>query len=246
MGLDAPNPDSYQECRMDEELASLHRQLDNCKRNLLLVEEEISHYVERPPLNLIKRERELHERIDQIRRRIAEHRPPQLVPEPAPRQPKPPAKQTPILLYAAGAVAVVVIGLALAAFASSGNVAGFLISYYYFQQGYAHVEAGEYERAIEDYDRAIDIDPDDALAYNDRGVAYFALGEYERAIEDYDRAIEIDPDFDLPYYGRGFAHKQLGNTEQAIADFERFLELSSRDSPWRDDAEGHLRDLGAR
>ena len=48
---------------------------------------------------------------------------------------------------------------------------------------------GQYERAIEDYDQALEINPQLAEAYNNRGLAY--LGQYERAIEDYDQALEI-------------------------------------------------------
>jgi formylglycine-generating enzyme required for sulfatase activity len=54
------------------ELASLHRQLKNYRKHLLLVQEEMSHYVERPPLDLRKRERELQEEVDNLRRQIAE------------------------------------------------------------------------------------------------------------------------------------------------------------------------------
>jgi len=50
------------------------------------------------------------------------------------------------------------------------------------------------ERSIEDYDKAIDLDPNDAAAYNNRGFSYRRLGQNERAIEDYDEAIKLDPD----------------------------------------------------
>ena len=51
------------------------------------------------------------------------------------------------------------------------------------------------ERSIEDYDKAIELDPNDAEAYNNRGNSYSDLGQYQRAIEDYDKAIELDPDY---------------------------------------------------
>ena len=46
---------------------------------------------------------------------------------------------------------------------------------------------------MEDYDKAIELDPNDAEAYNNRGNSYRDLGQYQRAIEDYDKAIELDP-----------------------------------------------------
>ena len=49
------------------------------------------------------------------------------------------------------------------------------------------------ERSIKDYDKAIELDPNDAAAYYNRGHSYSDLGQYQRAIEDFDKAIELDP-----------------------------------------------------
>ncbi|MBK8539507.1 MAG: tetratricopeptide repeat protein [Ardenticatenia bacterium] len=46
---------------------------------------------------------------------------------------------------------------------------------------------------MEDYSRAIELDPKYACAYCNRGDAYAKLGEYQRALKDYSRAIELDP-----------------------------------------------------
>ena len=48
-----------------------------------------------------------------------------------------------------------------------------------------------YIQKIEDFDEAIRLDPQYAIAYSDRGLAYHMLGQYERAIEDFNKAIEI-------------------------------------------------------
>ena len=50
-----------------------------------------------------------------------------------------------------------------------------------------------YERGIEDCNKAIEIDPNMAEAYDSRGVGYMRLGEYKKAIEDFDKALEINP-----------------------------------------------------
>ena len=47
--------------------------------------------------------------------------------------------------------------------------------------------------AIEHYFRAIELNPDNAAAYNNRGVAYHTKGDYDHAIEDYMTAIRLDP-----------------------------------------------------
>src|SRR5689334_552397 len=60
-------------------------------------------------------------------------------------------------------------------------------------RGNAFDDKGQYDRAIEDYDHAIAINPKDADAFNNRGTTYRAMGQYGRAIQDYDRALILTP-----------------------------------------------------
>ncbi len=73
----------------------------------------------------------------------------------------------------------------------------------YVNSAFAHLERGDYEQAIEDYNKAIELDPDFAEAYYLRGVAYYVFDDPEQAIEDFTKAIELDPNFasGLPFSG---------------------------------------------
>jgi tetratricopeptide (TPR) repeat protein len=84
---------------------------------------------------------------------------------------------------------------------------------------------GDVERAVVNYDRAIELDPDYAEAYNHRGAARDDQGDLEGAIADYDTAIQIDPDDFAAYYNRGNAHYDQGDLAGAIADYDRAIEL---------------------
>ncbi|MDP7085880.1 MAG: tetratricopeptide repeat protein [Dehalococcoidia bacterium] len=75
---------------------------------------------------------------------------------------------------------------------------------------------------------AIRLDPDDALAYNNRGNAYYYLGEYQRAIQDYDKAIQLDPDYRMAYFNRGNAYDDLGQYQRAIQDYDKACSLDSK------------------
>jgi tetratricopeptide (TPR) repeat protein len=85
--------------------------------------------------------------------------------------------------------------------------------------------AGRLDEAIQDYDRAIDLKPDDASAYNNRGIAFSDKGEIERAIGDYGTAIERNPNFADAHNNRGVAFSTLQRFTRAIQDFARAIYL---------------------
>jgi len=95
----------------------------------------------------------------------------------------------------------------------------------WLKEGEAHSSAKRYGEALAAYDRAIQLDPSYALAYNNRGYAYYNLKEYHRAIADYDRAIQLDPNYALAYNNRGYAYHNLKEYQRAIADFDRAIQL---------------------
>ena len=52
----------------------------------------------------------------------------------------------------------------------------------------------DYGQVIADLNKAIELDPDYARAYNNRGIAYTDQGDYARAIADLNKAIELNHD----------------------------------------------------
>src|SRR3989338_7098103 len=83
----------------------------------------------------------------------------------------------------------------------------------------------DYDRAIEDYNKAIALDPNYALAYARRGSAYDNKGQYDRAIEDYNKAIALDPNYAAAYNNRGLAYYKKGNMGRAISDFQKACDM---------------------
>jgi len=51
----------------------------------------------------------------------------------------------------------------------------------------------QYEEAISDYTKAIELDPEKAIAYRLRSLAYAELGDNEAARQDLDKAMELNP-----------------------------------------------------
>ena len=74
------------------------------------------------------------------------------------------------------------------------------------------------DAAIENFNTAIELDPEDAWVYSNRGDAYTDKGEFHAAIQDYNKAIELDPQHTWVYYNRGEAWLHLKEWQKAKAD----------------------------
>ena len=95
----------------------------------------------------------------------------------------------------------------------------------HINKGIEYYALGQYEKAIQSYDKAINLTPQNATIYNKRGVTRSALGQYGKAILSYDNAIRLDSEYGVAYYNRGSAFKALGNSIKAEQDFAKAEEL---------------------
>ena len=95
----------------------------------------------------------------------------------------------------------------------------------YFRRGVEAHQRGDFDLAIQDYDKAIALKPDHAKAYYNRGVAYGAKGDYDHAIQDYDKAIALKPDHAEAYNNRGVAYWEKGDHDHAIQDYDEAIAL---------------------
>jgi serine/threonine protein kinase len=98
----------------------------------------------------------------------------------------------------------------------------------YNKRGLAHASTRNYEQAIHEYTRAIELGPLYAEAYNNRGSAYLILGSYRQAILDFSRALDLVPDFVAATINRGIAYTAWENYERALADFNQAIALNAK------------------
>lgn len=100
-----------------------------------------------------------------------------------------------------------------------------LTAYDYATRGNAYHEAGDYEQALEAYNRALKLMPDHADALYNRGLTLRKLGRCDDALRDYDRALELKPDRPATLCNRGVALIRTQRYDDAIKDLNRALEL---------------------
>jgi len=85
-----------------------------------------------------------------------------------------------------------------------------------------------WDEAIDEYNKAIEINHEYACAYNARGHAYYRKGQYDKAISDYTKAIELNSRYAYAYKNRGFVYMlRLGNKIKACSDWKWACGLGS-------------------
>ena len=95
----------------------------------------------------------------------------------------------------------------------------------YLIRGSVYWASGEYENAMDDFTKTIDLNPNGAEYYFNRGWHYDALGQHQLAIQDFDEAIRLNPDFAHAYNCRGGCYESLNDYEQMCRDFRKAVEL---------------------
>jgi tetratricopeptide (TPR) repeat protein len=94
-------------------------------------------------------------------------------------------------------------------------------------RGVAYQRLNQPRKAIEDFNRAVQLFPEGASAYNNRGTVLLGLGLPGEAVKDFDRALTLAPGFVAAYNNRANARASLGDTDSAISDFSKAIQLSS-------------------
>ena len=91
--------------------------------------------------------------------------------------------------------------------------------------GNLHLDAGCYNEAVGEYDRAIELKPDFATAYYNRGFAKDKLKDLTGSITNYGWAIELKPNYAAAYHNRGNVKNKIQDFTGAIADYDCVIAL---------------------
>ncbi len=92
--------------------------------------------------------------------------------------------------------------------------------------GTAYRTKRDYERAIEYFNRSIQLSPNIAEIFLNRGNVYRDKKDYDRAIQDYDEAIRQNPNYFLALNDRAIAYRAKQDYSRAIKDYDRLIRLN--------------------
>lgn len=152
-----------------------------------------------------------------------------------------------MLRFGAGLIAVLVLGLALGAPARADDLkncfgtdnerriegcsalidrrdtAGAQMSEIYAMRALAFSLKGQYEVAIRDYDVAIEMFPNFAVALNNRAWAYFRWGKAEIGLPDVEKSLRLAPTAPHSLDTRAHIRQTMGDPKGALNDYTKAM-----------------------
>ncbi len=101
----------------------------------------------------------------------------------------------------------------------------------YSFRGLHFEQKGQFDKALADFDRAIQLDPKSAVPYGGRGAVYLEKGDYDRAISAFSEAIRLAPPSAMQslasdYSFRGDAHLKKGQRDLAFRDYNSAIKIN--------------------
>lgn len=107
----------------------------------------------------------------------------------------------------------------------NGQAAPALRSQAYAMRALAQSLKGQYEAAIQDYNEAIRLIPDFAVALNNRAWAYFKWGRGAQGLADVERSLQLNPLSEHSWDTRAHIRQVIGNFAGAFTDYERSVDI---------------------
>ncbi|MFV0296293.1 MAG: tetratricopeptide repeat protein [Hyphomicrobiaceae bacterium] len=95
----------------------------------------------------------------------------------------------------------------------------------YSRRALAYSLRGQYGSAIQDYDAAIQIDPNFSVALNNRAWAYFKWGRAAEGLPDVERSLQINPGSEHTWDTRAHIRHSMGDAAGAFEDYQRAMTI---------------------
>jgi tetratricopeptide (TPR) repeat protein len=98
----------------------------------------------------------------------------------------------------------------------------------YHNRGISFAHVFMKTKALEDYNTALRLKPDDSYTYNDRGALFYDWGKYPEAMRDFDKAISLEADVGHFYWARGKVFEATGDMSSAQTNYRQGCQLGEK------------------
>ena len=96
-------------------------------------------------------------------------------------------------------------------------------AYTYLARGLAYGKLDEHGLAVRDYTTALELEPDNLMALNNRCWAFSEIGQYDRALADCNQLMALVPEADYPFLNRGIVNEKMGDMDAALKDYAQWI-----------------------
>jgi protein O-GlcNAc transferase len=100
----------------------------------------------------------------------------------------------------------------------------------YLNRAVANTNLQEYELAIEDLTKSIELNDTNASAYHSRGMVYYELKDYNLAVNDFKKAINLSHENPVTYFNLGMSYYRLEDKESACPYFHKACSLGDKNA----------------
>lgn len=98
----------------------------------------------------------------------------------------------------------------------------------YYERGLAYFHLKAVDSALNDMNKAQELDPENPYRYSSRAYIKDKMGDLEGAMDDYKKAIELDPEDAIAYNNLGLLEEKAGFNEMAVNNFKTADKLAEK------------------
>lgn len=96
----------------------------------------------------------------------------------------------------------------------------------YNNLGITYKDIGQLNKALENYNKAIALNPLFYKAYTNRGIVLEKMGQLDKALENYNKSIALNPSYYVAYTNRGIFFKKAEQYDKALEDYNKAIALN--------------------
>jgi tetratricopeptide (TPR) repeat protein len=96
------------------------------------------------------------------------------------------------------------------------------------QRGVEYYSQRQFDQALLDFNKAVQIEPNYVDAIYNRGLVYYHQGKYDQTLSDCNQVLAIDPQYAKAYYVRALAYSATKRCQFAISDLVKGIEIGNQ------------------
>jgi tetratricopeptide (TPR) repeat protein len=105
------------------------------------------------------------------------------------------------------------------------NRGSYLVNKVGYDKGQKRVAENEYDRALQDFNVSIKMNPNNAKVYINRANIYGLKKQFDLALNDYSKAIELDKTDPQTFFNRGITYSFMRQFDKAAEDYSTVLAM---------------------